>query len=78
MGHALSEQRAEWQQRIQSVLNHRPGRPRRGDLITAGRAWLAAQPLTGCTREQVTIALTMIEALDAQLAPLEKKPRADA
>ena len=69
--HALNEQRAEWQQRIQSVLYHH-GCPKRGDLInTAGLAWLAAQPLTACTREQVTIALTMIEALDAQLAPLD-------
>ena len=76
--HALSEQRAEWQQRIQSVLYHH-GCPKRGDLInTAGLAWLAAQPLTGCTREQVTIALTMIEALDAQLAPLDTNLRAYA
>src|SRR6266545_2100163 len=66
--HALTEQRAEWQQRIQSILYHH-GCPKRGDLInTAGLAWLAAQPLTACTREQVTIALTMIDALDAQLA----------
>ena len=34
--HALNEQRAEWQQRIQSVLYHH-GCPKRGDLI---RAWL--------------------------------------
>jgi transposase len=76
--HALSQQRAEWQQRIQSVLYHH-GCPKRGDLInTAGLAWLAAQPLTASTREQVTIALTMIDALDAQLAPLDKKLRAYA
>ena len=76
--HALTEQRAEWQQRIQSVLYHH-GCPKRGDLInTAGLAWLAAQPLAASAREQVTIALAMIEALDAQLTPLDKQLRAYA
>jgi transposase len=73
--HALSEQRAEWQQRIQSVLYHH-GCPKRGDLInTAGLAWLAEQPLATCARKQVTIALTMIDALDGQLAPLDRQLR---
>ena len=74
--HALTEQRAEWQQRIQSVLYHH-GCPKRGDLINAaGLAWLASQPLTACTREQPMIALSMIDALDAQRAPLDQKLRA--
>jgi transposase len=73
--HALSEDRGEWQQRIQSVLYHH-GCPRRGDLINrAGLAWLAAQPLPGCAREQVTVALAMIDALERQLAPLDKELR---
>ena len=51
--HTLSEDRGEWQQRIQSVLYHH-GCPQRGDLINrAGLAWLAAQPLSACAREQV-------------------------
>jgi transposase len=73
--HTLSEQRGEWQQRIQSVLYHH-GCPRRGDLINSdGLRWLAAQPLPACAREQVTVALAMIEALDVQLAPLDKELR---
>ena len=76
--HALCEQRAEWQQRIQSVLYHH-GCPQRGDLInTAGLAWLAKRPLATCAREQITVALAMINALDAQLAPLDKELRAHA
>jgi transposase len=76
--HTLSEQRGEWQQRIQSVLYHH-GCPQRGDLINSdGLGWLAAQPLPACAREQVTVALAMIEALDVQLAPLDNELRAFA
>jgi transposase len=73
--HTLNEQRGEWQQRIQSVLYHH-GCPQRGDLINeAGLGWLAAQPLPVCAREQVTVALAMIEALDVQLVPLDNELR---
>ena len=73
--HTLSEQRGEWQQRIQSVLYHH-GCPKRGDLINrAGLTWLAALPLPACAREQVTVALAMIDALERQLAPLDKQLR---
>jgi transposase len=76
--HTLSEQRGEWQQRIQSVLYHH-GCPQRGDLMNRdGLAWLAAQPLDACAREQVGIALAMINALDTQIAPLDKELRAYA
>jgi transposase len=76
--HTLSEQRGEWQQRIQSVLYHH-GCPQRGDLINRdGLGWLAALPLPVCGREQVTVALAMIEALDAQLVPLDKELRSYA
>jgi transposase len=76
--HTLSAQRGEWQQRIQSVLYHH-GCPQRGDLMnTDGLAWLAAQPLPACAREQVTIALAVIDALDTQLAPLDNELRAYA
>src|ERR1019366_3249015 len=45
-------------------------------LMTAeGLSWLAAQPLPTGAREQVTVALGMIDALDAQLAPLDKQLR---
>jgi transposase len=76
--HTLSEQRGEWQQRIQSVLYHH-GCRQRGDLMNRdGLAWLAAQPLTSLARDQVRIALQMIDALDSQIAPLDKELRAYA
>jgi transposase len=76
--HTLSEQRGEWQQRIQSVLYHH-GCPQRGDLMNKdGLAWLAAQPLPQCARNQVTIALAMVDALDTQIAPLDNELRAYA
>jgi transposase len=76
--HTLSEQRGEWQQRIQAVLYHH-GCPRRRDLMTGdGREWVAAQPLPETAREQVTVALAMIDALECQIAPLDKELRAYA
>jgi transposase len=76
--HTLSHQRGEWQQRIQAVLYHH-GCPQRGNLITSeGRSWLAAQSLSAGAREQVTIALSVIDALDAQIVPLEKELRSFA
>jgi transposase len=76
--HTLSHQRGEWQQRIQAVLYHH-GCPHRRNLMTAeGLRWLRAQPLPAGAREQVVVALRMIDALDAQLAPLDKELRAYA
>ena len=76
--HTLSDQRGEWQQRIQAVLYHH-GCPQRRDLMTRdGRAWLAQAALPETAREQVTVAVTMIDALDVQLAPLDRELRAYA
>jgi len=76
--HTLSHQRGEWQQRIQSVLYHH-GCPQRGELLTlAGREWLAMQPLSPAGREQITVALAIIDALDIQLAPMNARLRAFA
>src|SRR6187200_1898883 len=76
--HTLSEQRREWQQRIQATLYHH-GCPRRRELTTGeGREWLATQPLPAAAREQVTVALAMIDALEMQIAPLDKQLRAYA
>jgi transposase len=70
--HTLSEQRGEWQQRIQAVLYHH-GCPQRGDLMNGpGLEWLAAQPLSAYARGQVAVSLAMIDALDRQLAPLDQ------
>ena len=43
--HTLSEQRGEWQQRIQATLYHHGCPQRRSLMIGDGREWLAAQPL---------------------------------
>jgi len=76
--HTLSHQRGEWQQRIQAVLYHH-GCPQHGNLITIeGRSWLAAQLLTTGAREQITIALGVIDALEVQIAPLDKELRSFA
>jgi transposase len=74
--HTLSEQRSEWQQRIQAVLYHH-GCPQRRSLMTGeGRTWLAAQPLPEAAREQITVAIAMIDFLELQLAPLDRELRA--
>jgi len=76
--HTLADQRGEWQQRIQAVLYHH-GCPQRRQLMTRdGREWLAEQALPETAREQVTVAIAMIDALDVQLAPIEKELRAYA
>src|SRR3954462_1400897 len=74
--HSLVDQRGEWQQRIQAVLFHH-GCPQRRNLMTGeGRQWLAAVRLPVTAREQVTVALAVIDALDGQLAPLDRELRA--
>jgi transposase len=76
--HTLSEQRSEWQQRVQATLYHH-GVPRRRDLLTReNREWLDSVLLPETAREQVTVALAMIDALDRQMAPVEKELRAYA
>lgn len=76
--HTLSHQRGEWQQRIQAVLYHHGCPHRRSLMVGDGREWLAAQPLPETAREQVTMAIAMIDALEAQLAPIDKQLRAYA
>jgi transposase len=73
--HTLSDQRGEWQQRIQAVLYHH-GCPRRRDLMA--RDGLQSQALPETAREQVTVAVAMIDALEAQIAPLDRELRAYA
>jgi len=76
--HELGEQRSEWQQRIQAVVCHHGCPQRRQLMVGDGREWLAAQPLPETAREQVTVALAMIDALDRQMRPIEKQLRAYA
>jgi transposase len=73
--HTLVDQRGEWQQRIQAILYHH-GFPQRAGLLTiANRAWLEGLELPAGAREQVTVALAMIDALDAQSAPITQQLR---
>src|SRR6476620_3936863 len=73
--HSLVAQRGEWQQRIQAVLYHH-GFPQRNGLLSGeNRAWLEDLPLAASAREQVAVALTMIDALDAQSAPITRELR---
>jgi transposase len=44
-------------------------------INSGGLRWLAAQPLPGCAREQVTVALAMIKALEMQLVSLDTELR---
>jgi transposase len=60
------------------VLYHH-GCPQRRNLMTReGLSWLAAQPLPAGAREQISVALSVIDALDRQLAPLDKELRSYA
>jgi transposase len=73
--HTLSHQRCEWQQRIQSVLYHHGVPARRQLMVGDGREWLAAQPLPAAAREQITVCIAMIDALEVQIGPLDKELR---
>jgi transposase len=77
--HTLSEQRGERQQRIRAVLYHHGCPQHQAGLMTApGREWLQAQQLPDAAREQVTVAVAMIDAVDRQMLPLQKELRAYA
>jgi transposase len=73
--HTLIEQHTEWQQRIQAVLFHHGCPQRRRLMNDDGRDWLDAQHLPAVAREQITVALAMVDFLDQQLAPLTNELR---
>jgi transposase len=76
--HLLSHQRTEWQQRIHSVLYHH-GVPQQRNLLTVEkREWLAGLRIPAAAREQITIALSVIDALDLKLIPFDQDLRAYA
>ena len=74
--HTLVDQRGEWQQRIQAVLYHHGVAQRRDLLTVEKRQWLEELELPAAAREQVTVALSVIDALDAQSEPLTRELRA--
>jgi transposase len=75
--HTLVDQRGEWQQRIRAVLYHH-GLPHRSELHLLsgeGRSWLEQVDVPDAAREQIMVAIAMSEALDAQIAPLDRQLR---
>jgi transposase len=73
--HTLVDQRREWQQRIQAVLYHH-GVPARSWLLGAeSRRWLAGLELAPVAREQITTALTLVDAIETQRVPLDQRLR---
>jgi transposase len=73
--HTLVDQRREWQQRMQATLYHHGLPPRSWLLGAESRAWLTRLQLPPAAREQITIALALTDAHDAQLAPLDRELR---
>ena len=70
---ALMDERSGWQRRIHAGLFHE-GSPRVPELLSGqGRAALARVVLPDVARERVAVALRMIEAIDRELAPLERE-----
>ena len=73
--HSLVDQRGEWQQRIHAVLYHH-GHPQKDGLLRPPTApgWNGSR-CPDTAREQVAVALAMIDALDAQEAPITRELR---
>jgi transposase len=74
--HTLIDERTQWFQRIRATLFHHgvsgsPEKLRTGE----GRAFLQALELPADARERIEVALTMIDAIEAQITPLERELR---
>jgi transposase len=68
----LVDQRTAWQQRLQAQLFHQ-GAPAGLKLRTrVGREALAKVELSSAGRDQVALALRMIDVIDSELAPLDR------
>ena len=76
--HLLSHQRTEWQQRMHAVLYHHGCPQRRNLLSLESRQWLAGLSLPAAAREQLDIALQIIDALDLRLVPFDSELHAIA
>jgi transposase len=68
----LVDERTSWLQRVQATLFHHGVAGAPDKLLSAqGREFLAGLELPAAASERIEVALSMIEALDQQLAPLE-------
>ena len=74
--HTLIDERTQWMQRIQATLFHHgvSGSPEKL-RSRPGRAFLDSLELTEDARERIEIALAMVDAIDSQIAPLERELR---
>jgi transposase len=73
----LVDERTAWLVRVQATLfHHGVGRVPDRLLRARGREFLAELELPDAARERVEVALAMIDAVDRQLAPLERDIRA--
>jgi len=72
----LVDERTAWLVRVQATLFHHgiSGVPDKL-MSAAGREFLAGLELPEAARERIEVALAMIEAIDGQLAPLERELR---
>ena len=74
--HTLIDERTQWMQRVQATLFHHGVSGTPDKLRTrAGRAFLDGLRLPEDATERIAIALAMIDAIDAQIAPLERELR---
>jgi transposase len=72
----LVDERTSWLQRVQATLFHHGVCGVPDKLLSArGREFLAALELPAAARERIEVALAMVEAIDRQLAPLERELR---
>jgi transposase len=74
--HTLIGERTQWMQRIQATLFHHgihgtPEKLRTGE----GREFLERIEIPQDARERIAIALAMVDAIEAQIAPLERELR---
>jgi transposase len=74
----LVDERTAWLLRIHATLFHHGLPPAPGLLGREQRAQLEQLPLPASARERVTVALALIDAIDAQLGPVEQRLRAHA
>jgi transposase len=73
---ALVDDRTRWAQRLHALLQHEGWPCRRERLLTrAGRRWAVALALPPAARAQVELFLRLLEALEAELLPLERELR---
>lgn len=72
----LVDERTTWLQRVRATLFHHGVTGAPDELRSAaGREFLAALELPEATRERIEVALQIVEAIDQQIAPVERRLR---